>query len=105
MRLEEIRTLIAGATAGPWRGRDAHLSFVESAHGIAVIGGDHAVYNGADDRFICAARTLMPLLLDVARDARAFFDDVMASDILMFADRKAENDLFASLHALESADV
>lgn len=82
MTLDEIRKLIEAATLGPWH---ANGESVATRPGIgagwpknpdvvaSLDDGEYIENPNADDdaRFIAAARTLLPALLDVAEKAKA----------------------------------
>lgn len=71
MKLADMRALCDAATPGPWRSRDFGVHAVRANMVVAGRGYcDDGVYCHENDaRFIAAARTLMPLLLDVAKVA------------------------------------
>lgn len=77
MTLDEIRKLIEAATPGPWTAEesteplgieDAILTGPTTVH-EGCVGERTAFHVMADARFIAAARTLLPALLEVAEAA------------------------------------
>lgn len=80
MRLDEIRTLIEAATPGEWY-TDFSEAAVRQAGTLEVISQfDHHKFSNTleregDARFIAAARTLLPALLDVVELAREFVEE------------------------------
>jgi len=103
MKLEEIRVLCEKATAGPWRYEEPFVQQNAGVDGFRDIfrtkGDDRQEEDAA---FVVAARTLMPLLLDVAKAATEMWSsrgDTLIDSlkrILVFEE---------AVKALEEADV
>lgn len=91
MKLGEIRALIEAATPGPWHGEGYDDDTVYNFRDNAVA----RVFSTYDLKFITAARTLMPLLLDVAEAAQKSCED----------DYECLERVRRTLAALEAADV
>lgn len=98
MKLEEIRVLCEKATAGPWRYEEPFVQQNAGVDGFRDIfrtkGDDRQEEDAA---FVVAARTLMPLLLEVAAAAQTDFE--------MSECGAVHERLRRALRALEEADV
>lgn len=100
MRLEEIRALCEAATPGPWSHRTgalAHASRILDPNGGILLMTSHHGRMRDDAEFVAAARTLMPLLLEVAAAAQTDFE--------MSECGAVHERLRRALRALEEADV
>lgn len=106
VKVEEIRALIAAATPGPWKA----IEFGVHAGCVAIAGRgflDDGVYcDPPDARFIAVARTLLPLLVDVAEAAFRVheFDDSPRPDAQLQMD-DAMFDLGAARLAFERVSL